>query len=191
MYHFFAYLSRMKYINRWSLMRNTRTENIQEHSQQVAVLAHMLATIRNLRFGGNVDTGRVTELAVFHETSEVITGDLPTPIKYYNPQIHSAYKDIESEANRKLLAMLPEDMANAYENVLASNEVECLRLVKAADKLSAYLKCVEEMDTGNRDFDKAAQSIRRELNAMKDVPEIEVFFAEYEPSYHLTLDELN
>lgn len=191
MYHFFAYLSRMKYINRWSLMRNTRTENIQEHSQQVAVLAHMLATIRNLRFGGHVDTGRVTELAVFHETSEVITGDLPTPIKYYNPQIRTAYKNIEAEANRKLLAMLPADMAEAYGELLNPRETEYQRLVKAADKLAAYLKCMEEKETGNKDFDKAAQSIYHELMAMEDVPEIQVFFKEYEPSYHLTLDELN
>ena len=190
--HFFAYLARMKFIQRWNIMRNTQAENIQEHSLQVAMIAHGLAVIRRRVFGGQVDPQRVMALAVFHEAGEVITGDLATPIKYFNPQIKSAYAQIEEVACRRLLDMVPEELRPEYRSLLTdkSGEEELWRLVKAADKLSAYLKCVEELKAGNQEFSRAQKSIESELKDL-GLPEVEYFLERFAPSFSLTLDELN
>lgn len=190
MSHFFAYLGRMKYILRWGLMRNTQPENIQEHSLQVAVIGHALAVIKNKRFGGAVDADKVTTLSAFHEASEVITGDLATPIKYFNPHIKEAYKNIEQVADEKLLSLLPEEFREDYRPLLFQEDSEEHRLMKAADKICAYLKCLDELRAGNREFEKATAAIRRELDSMKR-PEVEYFLKEFAPSFSLTLDELN
>jgi 5'-deoxynucleotidase len=190
MSHFFAYLGRMKYILRWGLMRNTQPENIQEHSLQVAVIGHALATIRNRRFGGAVDAEKVVTLAAFHEASEVITGDLATPIKYFNPHIKEAYKDIEQVASEKLFSMLPEEFQAEYKPLLFQEDSEEHSIMKAADKICAYLKCLDEQRAGNREFDKATAAIRKELDRMKR-PEVDYFLKEFAPSFSLTLDELN
>ena len=192
MSHFFAYLARMKFIQRWGLMRNVSRENIQEHSLQTAMIAHNLAAVRNGLYGGDVDPQRVMLLAVYHEASEVITGDLATPIKYFNPEIKKAYKDIERVANQRLFSMLPDELKPTYESVLfpVPEDEEHWRIVKAADKLCAYLKCIEELKAGNLEFSKAERSIYRELTEM-DRPEVKYFMDRFVPSFHLTLDELN
>lgn len=187
--HFFAYISRMRFISRWALMRNTAPENVQEHSHQVAVLAHALAAIRNQCFGGNVDAGAVAVAALYHDASEILTGDLPTPIKYFNPAIHHAYKEIESVANDKLLHMLPEELQGVYAPILQERDPEIARLVKAADKLSAYIKCVEEVKAGNSEFREAAVQTRSALEAFA-LPETAYFLETFMPSFSLTLDEL-
>ncbi len=189
-YNFYAYLSRMRYIERWSMMHSSVKENIMEHSEQVAQVAHALALIRNKFFGGNVDADRCVSLAVFHECSEVITGDLPTPIKYYNNEIKIAYKKIEAVANNKLLTMLPEEFQSEYTSLIMPNEdSDEYRLVKAADKLSAYLKCVEELKVGNKEFQKAEKSIRKELEKL-DMPEVNYFLEHFLSGFKKTLDEL-
>jgi 5'-deoxynucleotidase len=190
--HFFAYLARMKFIQRWGLMRNVRQENIQEHSLQAAMIAHNLALVRNKWFGGNVDPLRVLILAVYHEASEVITGDLPTPIKYFNPEIKKAYKEIEKVANYRLLSMLPEELKEDYESILMPGEEdkEHWQIVKAADKICAYLKCIEELKAGNREFEKAKNAIYKDLVNLNR-PEVEYFMEKFLPSFYLTLDELN
>ncbi|NLU35485.1 MAG: 5'-deoxynucleotidase [Clostridiales bacterium] len=192
MSHFFAYLARMKFIQRWGLMRNVRQENIQEHSLQAAMIAHNLALVRNKWFGGNVDPLRVLILAVYHEASEVITGDLPTPIKYFNPEIKKAYKEIEKVANYRLLSMLPEELKEDYESILMPGEEdkEHWQIVKAADKICAYLKCIEELKAGNREFEKAKNAIYKDLVNLNR-PEVEYFMEKFLPSFYLTLDELN
>lgn len=192
MSHFFAYLSRMKLINRWGLMRNTYYENIQEHSLQVAFIAHALAVIRNRKFNGNLNPERVLALAAFHEVSEVITGDLATPIKYFNPEIKKAYTEIEDVAKHKLLNMLPPDMQDVYKSLLFIDEVdkEHWRLVKAADKICAYIKCLEELKAGNQEFSKAKVSILKELDR-SNMPEVKYFLDFYINSFSLTIDELN
>ena len=187
--HFFAYISRMRFIQRWSLMRNTAPENVQEHSHQAAVLAHALAVIRNGKFGGAVDPGLVAAAALYHDASEILTGDMPTPIKYGNPAIQSAYKDVEALAARKLLAMLPEELREAYAPVLTGLDPEVARLVKAADKLSAYIKCVEELKAGNAEFREAAAQTRRALEGY-GLPEVDYFLETFLESFSLTLDEL-
>lgn len=187
--HFFAYISRMRFIQRWALMRNTAPENVQEHSHQVAVLAHALAVIRNEKFGGAVDPGAVAVAALYHDASEILTGDMPTPIKYDNPAIRSAYKDVEVVAERKLLAMLPEELQSAYGPVLTEVPPEMERLVKAADKLSAYIKCVEELKAGNMEFREAAAQTRKALEAY-ELPEVAYFLETFMDSFSLTLDEL-
>ena len=156
MNHFFAYINRMRFIQRWSLMRNSYTENIQEHSHQTAVLAHALAVLRNERFGGQVDVGAVAVAALYHDAGEILTGDMPTPIKYYNPGIREAYKAVEQVAEDKLLSMLPEDLRPAYEDALRPADPEIEQLVRAADKLSAHIKCIEELKAGNTEFRQAA-----------------------------------
>ena len=188
--HFFAMLSRMKYISRWGLMRNTRSENLGEHSLETAVLAHGLAVIRNRRFGGEVDPQRAATLALFHDVPEILTGDLPTPVKYFNPKIREAYHTVEEEASRRLLSCLPADLAPDYEDLFfhRPQEEELWRIVKAADKLSALIKCVEEEKTGNREFMEASRSLRRSLEEM-DLPEVRCFLKEFLPSYSLSLDE--
>lgn len=192
MSHFFAYLARMKYIQRWGLMRNVRKENIQEHSLQAAMIAHNLAIVRNKLYGGDVDPQRVLLLAVYHEVSEVITGDLATPIKYFNPEIKKAYKDIEKVANERLFSMLPQELKGEYEDIFYpdSDDEEHWRIVKAADKLCAYLKCIEELKAGNMEFAKAERAIHRDLLSL-NLPEVTYFMDHFLPSFHLTLDELN
>ena len=191
MFKFFAFINRMKYIKRWSLMRSIREENIMEHSHQVAVIAHALALIRKKVFGKEIDENKVVMLAQYHEVGEVITGDLPTPIKYFNPEIKSAYKDLEKGACQRLLTMLPENMRSEYEDYIMPDEnTEEYKLVKCADRLSAYLKCVEEIRAGNSEFKKAKTSIGNELKGYK-APEVDYYLKEFAPAFELTLDELD
>ncbi len=187
--HFFAYISRMRFIQRWALMRNTAPENVQEHSHQVAVLAHALAVIRNEKFAGCTDPGTVAAAALFHDASEILTGDMPTPIKYDNPVIRGAYKDVEAVAEQKLLDMLPEGIRRWYVPLLTEVDPETERLVKAADKLSAHIKCLEELKAGNAEFREAAAQTRRALEAMA-LPEVDYFLEVFLDSFSLTLDEL-
>ena len=190
-YNFFAYLNRMKYIERWSLMHSTKKENIMEHSEQVAQLAHALAYVSNKIYGNNVDVNACVTLAVFHESSEVITGDLPTPIKYYNNEIKVAYKELEKVADNKLLSMLPQEMRDDYKKILEpdKNSYE-YKLVKAADRLAAYVKCLEEIKSGNKEFSKAEKSIKKELEN-SPLPEIKYFMDNFIKGFSLTLDELD
>lgn len=192
MSHFFAYLARMKLIRRWGLMRNTVTENIQEHSLQVAMIAHALAVIGNNCFEKRYNPDRVMTLAVYHDVSEVITGDLATPIKYFNPEIKRAYVNIEEIAKQRLVNMLPEELRGEFSSCffLQEEEQEYWKLVKAADKISAYLKCVEELKTGNEEFQKAERKIKEELEKNR-LPEVGYFMEKFVPSFSLTLDELN
>jgi 5'-deoxynucleotidase len=185
-------LSRMKYINRWGLMNNTSRENISEHSHQTAILAHCLVMIHNKRFNGSLSPERAALLAVYHDSTEIITGDMPTPIKYYNPEIKEAYKEVEAVANKKLLEMLPEDLRPDYKPFFdhSGEDPELLKLLKAADKISALIKCVEEENSGNREFSKAKISIMESIEKM-DIPEAKTFVEEFLPSYGLTIDELN
>ena len=187
--HFFAYISRMRFIQRWALMRNTAQENVQEHSHQVAVLAHALAVIRNEKFGGSVDAGQVAVAALYHDASEILTGDMPTPIKYHNPDIRRAYKEVEAVAEKKLLDMLPVELKGVYKPVLTGVSGETEFLVKAADKLSAYIKCVEELKAGNHEFREAAAQTRSALEAY-GLPEVRYFLDTFMDSFSLTLDEL-
>lgn len=190
-YNFFAYLGRMKFIKRWSLMHSGVDENVMEHSEQVAQLAHALAIINNKVFKGDADVGVCTALAVFHETSEVITGDLPTPIKYYNNDIKSAFKGLEGVANDKLLTMLPKELEPEYRKVLEPDRTSYeYRLVKSADKLSAYVKCIEELKSGNKEFSKARASIGKEL-ADNPLPEVKYFLEHFIAGFGKTLDELD
>lgn len=189
--HVFAYMARMRFIQRWGLMRNTQQENDAEHTAQVAMIAHALAVLRNARFGGHVDVGQVAVLALYHDASEVITGDFATPIKYFNPEIKTAVRHIEGVAARKLLDMLPEDVRSAYAPLLEPDtDAEAWKLVKAADRIAAYAKCVEELKAGNNEFWLAAQSIAESI-AVLDMPEVAAFMETYMPSFSLALDELN
>ena len=189
--NFFAYMARMKFIRRWGLMKSVTTENIAEHSAQVAQLAHALALIRNKKFGGSLDPDRIATMALYHETSEVMTGDLPTPIKYYNEDIRRSYKDIEHIANERLISMLPEEFREDYRAIIevdtASDEH---KIIKAADKLSAYIKCVEELNAGNREFAMAKEALRAEVEKFRSLPEVDWFCNTYLDSFSLTLDEL-
>lgn len=187
---FFAVISRMKYINRWALMRNTITENISEHSLETAFIAHCLALLRNKRFGGNVNPERCALLAMYHDTTEIITGDLPTPIKYYSKEIKGAYDEIEEKAERTLIGYLPEDLQDEYKSLFSRTEEEgeLWDLVKGADKLSALIKCIEERKMGNADFASAEKATLDALNKM-NIPEVKVFLDEFIPAYNLTLDE--
>ena len=189
MYNFFAYISRMKYIDRWSLMRSTVTENIQEHSHMVAVLAHALGVIRRDVFGEDCDPNACAAAALFHDATEIFTGDLPTPIKYYNPAILEAYRQVESVAADKLLGMLPEEMQGAYAPLLHGEGEKEHRLVKAADKLAAYIKCMEEVEAGNGEFSQAAQETLAALERM-ELPEVGYFLKYFGAAFGLTLDEL-
>lgn len=190
MHKFFAFLSRMKYIGRWSLMRSNQKENIMEHSQHVAAVAHALAVIGNVYFGKSLDADKIAVYALFHESSEVITGDLPTPIKYINKSLNSAYKEIERSANGKLVALLPDEMRPVYREVLDMADETNRRYVKYADKLCAYIKCIEELKTGNREFSAASVTIKNELIAYNN-SEVNYFIENFLPAYELTLDELN
>ena len=189
MFHFFAYISRMKYITRWSLMRNSLSENIQEHSHMAAVLAHALAVIRRDVLGADCDPNACAAAALFHDATEIFTGDLPTPIKYYNPAIRDAYKQVEAVAADRLLDMLPGEMRPAYAPLLREEDQEVRVIVKAADKLSAYIKCLEELEAGNNEFARAAQETLAALEAM-DLPEVRYFLRHFADGFGLTLDEL-
>lgn len=187
---FYALLSRMRYITRWGLMRNTFSENIQEHSHQVAVLAHALALIRRdvLHLPGP-DPDKCAVAALYHDASEILTGDLPTPIKYYNPDIRQAYKQVEKVAGNRLLSMLPEALRESYAPLVLEEDEEVLPIVKAADKLSAYIKCIEEQKAGNTEFDSAAAQTRAALEALGK-PELSYFLREFLPPFALNLDQL-
>lgn len=187
---FFPMIARMRYINRWGLMRNTQTENIQEHSHMVAVLAHALAVIENERFGGQVDPGQVAVAALYHDASEILTGDMPTPIKYDNPAIQSAYQQVEAVAEQKLLSMLPEELRPSYEDAITIPDPQVKALVKAADKLDAYLKCVEELKAGNAEFKKAKEQTYAAL-CQSPIPALQYFMEHFLADFSLTLDELN
>jgi 5'-deoxynucleotidase len=192
MSHLFAYLSRMKFIKRWGLMHNTYPENIQEHSLRVAMIAHALAIIRNRVFGGNVNPERAAVLALYHDASEVLTGDLPAPVKYFNPEIKTAYKAIEAAAARKLFHMVPEALKADYQALFLAADADRVHhdLVMAADKLCAYLKCLEEIGAGNQEFAKAEKALRASVDGL-GLPEVSYFLDTFVPSFRLTLDELD
>ncbi len=189
-YDFYAYLDRMKYIKRWQLMRCVREENIMEHSQAVTVIAHILANVHNKVFGGSADVQKTVLYATYHEVSEVMTGDLPTPIKYYNQSIQGAYKDLEKSACEKIVSTLPEELREEIAPFVLADESSIeYKLVKAADRLSAYIKCLEELRSGNGEFASAKESIEKDLKGRK-MPEIDYFLEKFIPSVTLTLDEL-
>ena len=186
---FYAMLSRMKHINRWALMRNTREENLCEHSQDVAVIAHALAVLTNTRFGGKIDEGTCVLLALYHDAPEILTGDLPTPVKYYNPDIKKAYKQVERIAGNRVLDMLPQELRSSYEQYVLEEDQITKPIVKAADKLSAHIKCLEEQKAGNTEFESAAAQT---MTAMKKMEreELDWFIAECLPAFSLNLDQL-
>lgn len=190
-YDFFAFLSRMRYISRWGLMRNTVPENIQEHSLDVAVIAHALAMIRNTYFDGTLDPSRAALYGIFHDASEIFTGDMPTPVKHFNPHFKRSFHQLEDRARRKLLAMLPPELAREYEPLFFfDDQEEYARLVKAADRIAALTKCIEEGKSGNREFRRAETEHFDQLSA-STLPEVTYFLEKLLPGYRLSLDELN
>lgn len=189
MNRFYAMISRMKYIDRWGLMNNTKIENISEHSLETAILAHALAQIANVRFGADVDADKAAVIGLFHDAGEIITGDLPTPVKYFNPDIITAYKAVEKAAEDKLLSLLPEDLRGVYEPIVSNDDATLALYVKAADKLSALIKCIEEVRMGNNEFLKAKEATEQALEQM-ELPALRVFMEECLPAYYLSLDEL-
>ena len=195
-YNFFATVSRMKYIDRWALMRNSRNENLSEHSLEVAMIAHALCVIGNVRYEKNLNADRAALIGVYHDSSEIITGDMPTPVKYYNPEIKDAYKQVETIAEYKLLEKLPSDLRPAFEEIYKSDnsadDKYLRRLVKAADKLSAYIKCIEEEKAGNTEFSTAKQSVGNAIKKLQEeLPEVKDFVEEFLPPYGKTLDEIS
>lgn len=190
-YDFFAFLSRMRYISRWGLMRNTVPENIQEHSLDVAVIAHALALIRKTYYGGTLNPDRAALLGIFHDASEIFTGDMPTPVKHFNPDFKRSFHQLEDRARRKLLAMLPEELAKEYEPLFFFDDAaEYAQLVKAADKIAALTKCIEEIKSGNLEFQRALAEHEQQLAAC-ELPEVRFFMEKFLPGYRLSLDELN
>lgn len=190
-YHFFAYLNRMKYIARWGLMRNTRQENDMEHALETAMIAHAIALIDNRRYGTHYDAGHVMALALYHDGSEVITGDMPTPIKHNNPLIRSEYARLEEAANEKLLSMLPDDLRDDYRPLICHDETTAeWKIVKAADKISAYIKCVEEKTAGNSEFIPAESATLVAIQKIDD-PGVQDFMRECVPGFAMTLDEIS
>ncbi len=195
-YNFFALISRMKYIERWALMRNTRSENLCEHSMEVAMIAHALCIIGNMRYGKNLDANKAALVGLYHDASEIITGDMPTPVKYFNSELKQAYKEVETIADNKLLAKLPEDMKPAYEEIFYEesdneNDDYMRRLVKAADKLSALIKCMAEINAGNTEFRTAKESTEKSIRSLyQELPEVLDFVNEFLDPYGDTLDEL-
>jgi 5'-deoxynucleotidase len=189
--HFMAHISRLKLIYRWPLMRNVNRENVQEHSHQVAVVAHNLAIIKNHLFGGDINADRIATISLYHDASEVLTGDLPTPVKYFNAEIATAYKDIERAAELKLLDMVPDELKAAYQPLLTQDtiSVEEKTLVKAADTLCAYIKTLEELHAGNHEFLVAKKRLEKSLMA-DERPEVQYFMKHFVPSYSLSLDEI-
>jgi len=189
-YDFFAFLSRMRYISRWGLMRNTVPENIQEHSLDVAVIAHALATIRNTYFDGQLDASRAALYGIFHDASEIFTGDMPTPVKHFNPNFKRSFHQLEDRARRKLLAMLPPEMAREYEPLFFfDDQEEYVLVVKAADKIAALAKCIEEEKSGNLEFRRARAEHEENLST-SPLPEVRYFMEKFLPGYRLSLDEL-
>jgi 5'-deoxynucleotidase len=194
-YNFFALISRMKYIERWALMRNTRQENLCEHSMEVAMIAHALCIIGNVRYGRHLDANKAALIGLYHDASEIITGDMPTPVKYFNPDLKHAYKEVEAIADEKLLEKLPEDLRPAFEEIFrpaeGEDEAYMRKLVKAADKLSALIKCIGEMNAGNSEFRTAKESTGKSIRSMyHELPEVLDFVNEFLASYGSTLDEL-
>ena len=190
-YSFFAYMARMKFIRRWGLMKSVTEENIAEHSAQVAQIAHALALIRNKKFGGDLNADRIATIALYHETSEVMTGDLPTPIKYYNDDIKKSYKEIERIANERLIEKLPEEFREDYRGIIEIDpESEEHKIVKAADKLAAYIKALEELQSGNKEFKMAEKALKKEVDAYRCLPEVAWFCDTYLDTFKLTLDEM-
>ena len=194
--NFFALLSRMKYIDRWALMRNSRRENLSEHVAEVSMLAHALCVIGNTRYGKHLDASKAALIGLYHDASEIITGDMPTPVKYYNQDIRAAYKEVEKIAESRLLQKLPSDMRPAYEAIFRASDDEdeqyMRKLVKAADKLSAYIKCIEEENAGNGEFRTAKASLRNVMTDLSaELPEVRDFMKEFLPAYGQTLDELS
>ncbi len=192
MSNFYAMMSRMKYIERWSLMRNSETENISEHSLEVSMIAHCLAVLGNRRLGRNYNAERAAVIGLYHDSNEIITGDMPTPIKYYNAQMQDVFHSIEDNASNALLDMLPEDIREEYRGLFfpCDGEKDLWRLVKAADKLSALIKCIEESKAGNREFESAKKTLTESVNAL-ELPEVKMFMEEFLPAYYKTLDELS
>lgn len=190
MYKFFAFLNRMKLIRRWSLMHSVYPENIAEHSAQVAFVAHALATISNTYFANNLNADSIAVKALFHETSEVLTGDLPTPIKYFNPEIRDAYKNLEKGANEKLLAHLPAELQQTFGEIVNNDDPIEHAFVKYADKICAYLKCIDEEKIGNSEFAKAKQTLKKDIDEFNS-KEVDWFMQNFVPAYSLTLDELD
>lgn len=191
--HFFAMLTRIRHIRRWGLMHNTQPENLSEHTLEVSFLIHALISLHNRRFGGALDAGQGVLYALYHDCGEILTGDLPTPVKYQNPAIQTAYRQVEGVARDKLLSMLPEDLQGEYAPYLVPDESTAnpyARFLKAADRLSALLKCIEEEKQGNREFVKARQSILQALQDMK-MPEVDAYMEQFLPAHALTLDELD
>ena len=190
-YGFFAMMARLKWIDRWALMRNCADENLSQHSLEVAMLAHALCVIGNERLGKSLNPDRAAVIGMYHDVSEILTGDMPTPVKYFNRQIRSAYKDVEREANNRLLSLLPQDMRAQFTAVLEPGEEygQEKRLVKGADKLSAYIKCIEERKAGNREFEHAEESTLAALHEL-GLEEVEIFLKEFLPAYEKTLDEI-
>lgn len=189
-YSFFAMLSRMKYIDRWALMRNTENENLDSHSKEVAVIAHALAVIGNVRLNKNYNADRAAVLGLYHDAHEIITGDMPTPVKYQNEKILGAFKEIEDCATERLVSMLPDDFKEGYYNLLTgNNDEELMLLVKAADKFSALIKCIEERKAGNQEFKKAESATKKKISALK-LKEADIFMEEFLPAFELSLDQL-
>lgn len=191
-YSFFAMHGRMKYINRWALMRNTVSENISEHSNDVAAIAHALATIGNVRLKKQYNAERAAFLGLYHDMPEIITGDMPTPVKYHSEEMKKAYLAVEDMASSKLLSMLPEDIRESYESAFFRKEedADLWLLVKAADKISALVKCIEEQKAGNGEFGKALESTEKAIRKM-NCPEADMFLEEFIPAFYLSLDEQN
>ena len=195
---FFAIISRMRYIERWSLMRNSRPENLSEHALDVALIAHCLATLGNVRYGKHLNADQAALIGLYHDASEIITGDMPTPVKYANPEIRDAYHQVEDTAQETLLDTLPDDLRPVYQDILNphktskdADEVYTLKLVKAADKLSALIKCIDEAQAGNSEFVTAEASTRNiVIDMAQDLPEVRDFMNEFLPSYGETLDQL-
>lgn len=190
-YSFGAMMSRMKYIDRWALMRNSTKENISEHSLEVAMVSHLLAVIGRVRFGKELDADRAALIGMYHDSTEIITGDMPTPIKYFSDEMRDTFKEIEDLAAIQLLAMLPDDIREEYEELFFAREQDAYlwKLVKAADKISALIKCVEEEKAGNTEFVNARKMTKKSIDAM-ELEEVDVFFTEFFPAYKMTLDEL-
>ena len=197
MNHFFATISRMKYIERWALMRSSRVETLSEHSIEVAMIAHALCVIGNRRYGRHLDAEKAALIGIYHDASEIITGDMPTPVKYANKDLKNAFKDVERQAERTLLSELPADLLPDFDSILTpenrdDEEGQYMReLSKAAEKLSAYIKCMEEDDAGNKEFRTAKETIRQAVMKLRmEYPEVQDFCREFLPSYGNTLDEL-
>lgn len=186
--HFFAMLFRMKYIDRWALMRNTRKESLSEHTLETAFIAHAIAVIENKRLGGSVNAERAAVMALFHDTTEIITGDLPTPVKYYNNDIKTAYKEIEKVAEDRILGLLPDDLKDEYESIFNEDDGHLLKIVKAADKISALIKCKDELSLGNREFASAYESTLKSVGEL-ELPAADIFVSEFLESFSLSLDE--